>query len=236
MIKDTEFYNKESGQYSSKRYPPVAQTYVQFFFKRRLDVLLKLLSKRYAGRSGMNLLDVGCADGIVVRGIEADLGGVFSQMIGIDIAPDMIAAAQKFNSSPNISYFIRGQEPSTMTYDAIVETGVANYTDFDAELKYADKALKPGGYYFLSIAGKGSLNDRFGRGVGYDNFLSYKEYESRISSKFVIEDAAAVGLFLPIVWMIPPLARLIQPALEAIFSIASGLFHEKIYVLKKKAV
>ncbi len=238
MAKDTTFYNNESAIYSAKRYPAVARTYVQHFFKKRLSVLIGLLQKRYAGKSGLNLLEVGCADGVVLIEIDNVLGDTFSDMTGIDIAEEMIRVARARTETESrgkkIGYSVRGQETAGKKYDVIIEVGVANYANFDEELVYAAQALKPGGRYFLSIAGTGSTNDSFGRGKGYTNFLSYAEYEAKIRGVFNVEEVRAVGLYIPLIWALPAIARPLQALVEAILApIAPGLFHEKIYVLKR---
>ena len=38
-----EFYNQESTKYSQKRYEGVTDTYVKYFFKKRLSLVLKYL-------------------------------------------------------------------------------------------------------------------------------------------------------------------------------------------------
>jgi 2-polyprenyl-3-methyl-5-hydroxy-6-metoxy-1,4-benzoquinol methylase len=234
MIKDRDFYNKESRAYSSKRYPEAASTYVQFFFKERLRILMALLEDIFRGGSSLSLLEIGCADGVVLREIAGKMPGRFADMTGIDTAEDMIAAAKSMTPDPKIAFFVRGNEQAEKRSDVILEIGVANYADFDAELAHARSRINAGGIYLLSIAGKNSLNSMFGRGTGYANFLSYGEYESRISKIFEIKRASAVGIFAPFVWAAPSIGRIIQPALEFLFRPFPNLFHEKIYVLAAK--
>jgi SAM-dependent methyltransferase len=233
--KDRDFYNKESAGYSSKRYPERASDYIQFFFKKRLSLTLKVLSRAFNDKTSLSLLEIGCADGVVMREISKKVPRVFSEMTGIDTAEEMIKKAKAMDSQfLKTRYFVRGQEPAGARFDAIIEIGVANYTDFDAELRYAADHLKSGGKYILSIAGNGSLNARLGGGVGYANFLSYGEYEDKIRGLFSLEMSLPVGLRVPLIWRTPALARFVQPILENTFlHIAPGLFHEKVYLLKK---
>lgn len=239
MIKDSDFYNKESGIYSSKRYPAIASTYIQFFFKKRLDITVSLLKNIYRAQTlktpvSNKLLEVGCADGVVVREIQAKLPNMFSGIVGVDIAPDMIRVATALDQSGKAQFYVRGQEPHNDLFDVVIEIGVANYTDFDTELVYAHEHLISGGTYILSIAGNNSLSDYMGGDVGYENFLPYTEYEKKISEKFIIEKIVPVGLRLPLIWKIPACARIIQPILEVISRGFLGhLFHEKVYMLKK---
>jgi 2-polyprenyl-3-methyl-5-hydroxy-6-metoxy-1,4-benzoquinol methylase len=239
MIKDSDFYNKESGIYSSKRYPAVASTYIQFFFKKRLDITITLLKQIYCNTShasvGKKLLEVGCADGVVVRAIQEKIPNTFSEVVGIDIAPDMVKVASELDRSGKAAFYVRGQEPQVNKFDAVVEIGVANYTDFDAELAYTHEHLVDNGVFILSIAGNNSLSGYMGGDVGYENFLPYPEYEKKIAEKFIIERVVPVGLRLPIIWKIPTFARCIQPVLEVVLrGILGHLFHEKVYMLKKR--
>lgn len=239
-MKDKEFFNSESQKYSSKRYPEKAVTYIQYFFKKRLAFAIRELSKAFAGKSRQSLLEVGTADGIVIREIAAKIPGVFSSFVGTDTAEDMIAAARNLTTVPGATFFVRGQEPLAAVqpkkFDAILEIGVANYTDFDQEIAEAKSRLNPNGVFVLSIAGNSSLHAKRKIDHGYQNFLSYKEYEDKIKTAFTIEKAIPVGLELPFIWRWPAYARIKQPATDAFFRhLAPSLFHEKLYILRPKA-
>jgi hypothetical protein len=68
-----------------------------------------------------------------------------------------------------------------------------------------------------------------------EDYLSYPEYEAIISKYFNVVSSEIYGLFIPKLWVFPRLARKIQPTLEIMFRrILPNLFHEKIYLLKKK--
>lgn len=237
MIKDQDFYNKESAYYSPKRYPEQASNYVQFFFKRRLEVTIGMLkgAEVVSIDSNRRLLEIGCADGVVMRAIAKEMEGSFSSMVGIDTAPEMIDTAEVLTPDQRLKFFERGQEPAAEKFDAIVEIGVANYADAVVELAYISAHLAEGGVCVLSIAGTGSLNSRVSGGEGYRHFLSYGEYEKKIRKLFTIDRVTPVGLRLPLLWHLPILARIIQPFLEVCLApFAPGLFHEKVYLLKKK--
>ncbi|MEN9913148.1 MAG: Methyltransferase domain [Candidatus Parcubacteria bacterium] len=233
-MKDQDFYNKESAIYSAKRYPERATDYVQSFFKRRLAITCALLKKEIHARKGLQLLEIGCADGVVMKEVSKVMGESFASMTGIDTAAEMIVAARKLNQGENMSFFVRGEESRDARYDVIIEIGVANYADFDEELAYISEHLKADGICIFSIAGRGSLNERFDDKSGYKNFLTYQEYESKMCEVFKIEKIAPVGFRLPLIWRVPFAARIIQSVVETCFApLASGLYHEKVYVLKK---
>lgn len=234
-MKDQNFYNKESSIYSAKRYPERATNYVQYFFKRRLAISCNALSNYLGDRKGLNLLEIGCADGIVMKNISDKTGEMFRSMVGIDTASEMIATARSLNSDRNMNFFVRGEESQDVRYDAIVEIGVANYADFDTELRYISEHLKDGGVCVFSIAGRGSLNERFDDGSGYRNFMKYGEYESKIREVFMIRQIIPVGFRLPFIWYVPLVARGIQSLIEVCAAlVVPRLYHEKVYVLGKK--
>lgn len=235
MIKDTAFYNKASGHYSADRYPAVARSYTQFFFKRRLDIVMRELRYLLGGKKGLTLLEIGCADGVVLRAVDTVFHDSFSDVVGIDTSSDMIKRAAMLSFGTGIRFLMRGEYIEKELLDVVIEVGVVNYADVDEELEYAEKILKDTGVYILSIAGKNSLNGYFGGGVGYKNFSPYHDYEDKIKKKFTIEQVIPCGFFVPLLWKSPIVGRVIQPALEKIFSrIAPDLFHEKIYILKIK--
>jgi SAM-dependent methyltransferase len=234
MLKDSDFYDRESSVYSSKRYSGKTATYIQFFFKKRLAITLGML--KYFLRSGSSrlLLEIGCADGIVLREIEEGLPNTFSTLVGIDISEDMVKVARQLTHLGKAAFYLRGLEPQHTLYDVVVEVGVANYADFDSELIYAYDQLKDDGVYIVSVAGANALSLYMGGDVGYKNFHSYDMYEDKIRKIFRIKKVIPVGLRLPLLWKMPMIARIVQPVLE-VFSrpMLGSFFHEKIYFLKK---
>lgn len=234
-MKDSQFYNEESKQYSAKRYPLVATTYIQFFFKERLRLTIEQLKIIIGSKKHLTLLEIGCADGVVLREFSEQLDGAFSKLIGVDLAEGMVEQARSRTADPHIKFFLRGKEVLDGPVDVIVEIGVANYADIDEELKYAHEHLSGGGVYVLSLAGKGSINAFFGKGVGYKNFLAYEEYGQKIATIFRIETVIPCGFFVPLLWRIPRVARIVQPVIEKVMAtVAPNAFHEKIYILRKK--
>jgi len=238
--KDTAFYDKESSVYSARRYPQRSSDYTHFFFKRRLALTLGLLGRLIPNMGSPKLLEVGCADGIVLRMIYDRFRERISLYEGVDISPKMIEEARKKNEGSPMSFSVRRSngaftDKKDARYDLIVEIGVLNYAGFDADMKCAEEALSKDGYYICSIAGRGSLWDRQVKAdKGFGNFLSYKEYERKIKARFEIVTVKPVGLRVPFIWRLPLAARIIQPIVEALFMPFTGLYHEKVYLLKKK--
>lgn len=238
MAKDTEFYNKISESYSADRYPEVATSYTQFFFKKRLDLLIGAIKQTaLAQSSGLSVLEIGCANGVVLRKIHEVFKRNFSYFVGLDISPKMIEVASRENVDTNMIFKVRNEYNGLKEFDLIIEVGVINYTDsVEEEMSYAHSVLKDGGYYICSFAGTDSVLNKIKPGdKGYNNFLSYIEYEQTMRKFFRIEKKIPVGFFVPLLWRFPAIARLKQPIVENFFKFFSpNLFHENIYVLKKK--
>lgn len=233
MIKDKNFYNKESPIYSGKRYPKKILSYTQFFFKERLRIVINKLVKNRSERDHLKLLEIGCADGIILREIEKKLGDNFLEMTGIDAAEKMIEMAKTLNTSQKTFFFVRGNEKKDEKFDVILELGVINYTDFEEEIKYAKGHLDPQGLYILSVAGNNSFHNYFNdKGEQYQNFTSYEEYEKIIKRYFLMSKVIPCGFYLPILWKFPSIALFLQRALEISFCLFKNFYHEKVYILK----
>ncbi len=232
MSKDTNFYNKEGAVYSQKRYPVISTDYVHFFFKKRRAILMRMLRDISATYPQMTaLLEVGCADGVIIRGIKSYFPK-FTQLVGVDISPAMIAEAIG-QSSGDIDFYVRDRDVYG-AFDVVVEVGVVNLTDMEMEFIFVKKNMKHGGYYICSLASRTSSRSRLKfNHTDFANHLSFEEYEEAISSHFVIVEAESYGLFVPIIWKIPFLGRLLQLFAEVVGKICCPqLFHEKIYLLR----
>jgi predicted TPR repeat methyltransferase len=237
MIKDTEFYNKASDSYSADRYPAVACSYTQFFFKKRLDVVIDSIQQcTKKNDKNLSVLEIGCADGILIRKVSEMFRNNFSVFLGVDISRKMIEAAVRKDSDTNILFKTREEYHDTEQFDLILEVGVINYASARDEIMYAHGALKNSGYYMCSVAGTDSLWNKIKPGnKGFSNFLPYREYEKIIQEFFSIEKKIPVGFFIPLVWRAPLIARIVQPIAEKILTpIAQNLFHEQVYILKNK--
>jgi len=233
-MKDKNFYNRESKHYSSKRYPEVADSYIQFFFKKRLALVLDILQDNFRHQSGLSLIEIGCADGVVLREIKKSLPQIFSHMVGIDTAEEMIGEAKVLSFDENLDFFVRGEEDKTKQYNCVLEIGVANYGEIEEELQDAKRKISDDGLFILSLAGKGSINSWREKGDGYKNFWRYADYEKLIKNYFEIKKIIPVGINLPFIWRCPVIARIFQEVAEKLFRLSPNLYHEKTYILKKK--
>lgn len=235
-MKDTTFYNQESTQYSAKRYPKVARDYTQFFFNRRLSIAKKLIKEviREEGKK-LTLLELGCADGIVAREFSRSFPNSFEKLVGIDVSPGMVEEARRQNTDPSTEFLLRQEYVARPQVDVINETGVINYAGFDSDIDFALNNLKEKGWYVLSVAGTDSLRNRLKGEAGFADFRSYAAYEKILREKFTILHTEGCGFFIPHIWKLPALARIIQQTSDIIFGrLLPNLCHEKIYLLRRK--
>lgn len=234
------YYNRESELYSKKRYEGKPETYVKYFFKKRLSFLLKDIERCLAGKEQVCLLDVGCADGYVVQEIDTLFPKKFKEIIGVDIAPQMINEAIRANNKSYISFFSRDDERQNQRFDIILEVGFLSPSLFEHEFEYVMKRLDRGGYYICSLTSKNSLHAwlklRGKKGNEYiDGYLTYAQYEHILSKDFEILSKDPCGLFIPKLWAFPTIARVLQPFLDGVFRyVIPNAFHEKLYLLRKR--
>ncbi len=230
FLKDTFFYNTQSTIYSAIRYPIRPVTFTQFFFKARLKRILKLI----ATKSPQSILEIGCADGIVSRAIWRQFP-MISRFDAVDTAPEMIRVATKQHADTPVHFSVRKESFFKEKYDLIVEIGVLNVVDIGPEFKCVAAALAPQGYYICSIAGRSSIQNRLKSFDGHLHLQSYIDYEREMEKYFAIEYSEAIGFFIPLVWKLPQVARVIQQIGERIgrFFVPS-LALEKIYILTPK--
>ncbi len=234
-----EYYDQESAVYSHKRYRGAIDSYVKYFFRRRLALVASLVKQAVGSQTGLAALEIACADGVVLRELKHQLPGAFSKLVGIDIAPQMINVARQLSPDQSISYYVRGEEPVDQ-FDIILSIGYLAPPLFDSEFAYITKHLKPGGYYLCSQAGRWSIQARLKikHQPYYRDYRSYRQVERRLSSEFNLISARSLGLYVPKLWFYPRLARLLQPIIDLFFSLGGPLtrefFHERVYLLQKR--
>ncbi len=233
-VKDTEFYNAESNKYSAKRYPSRATTFTQYFFKERLAQTLSLIAAMPEAVRH-ETLEVGCADGVVARAIWQRFSHSICTIAAIDISPGMIAAAKRHNDDTSIQFSVREGTALSGRYGLVVEIGVLNYLDVDQELPAVASVLRADGRYLCSIAGNSSLYSRLRGQESYHDWRTYAAYEQQMRRHFTIERIVPVGCFVPLLWRVPAVARLVQPIIDSLArAVLPNAMHEKIYVLKKR--
>lgn len=232
MKKDTDFYNKESLVYSEKRYPKIANNFITFFFKKRLDAVIDYL--RYIPKKEeLSFLEIGCADGIVIRNI-LNKNFCFKRVSGMDISPKMIEVAKEIKYKQDIFFFVRDEE-KVQKEDIILEVGVLNLIDYKKEFNFVFNHLNTHGFYICSISSKESLFN-FIKGAESFPHLEYSySYEQEMKKYFEIIKIYPVGLFIPFLWKFGRFSLYLQFFFDKVLSLFPSFYHERVYLLRKKS-
>lgn len=235
MNKETiEFYDKESAIYSEKRYPKITQSFTQYLFKTRKYFFLKRLGGVLGSMDkNPSVLEIGCADGILLQQMEDRFPDKFEKLVGVDISSKMIWEAVSRNQNPKAKFFLRDNIQEER-FDIVIELGVHPF-NLSNELEYVRTHLNPGGFFFYSVVGANSLHVRLKmRDKEYTkDYLDYQDYEREFLGHYSILSSDGYGIFIPKVWSLPTIARIIQPIVDKIFSfVMSSWYHEKIYLLR----
>ncbi len=232
MKKDTEYYNKEGYIYSQKRYPEKDTDFSHLFFKKRRSILTKMIGRIVDGKANITLLEIGCADGVILRWTKDNFKNII-RLVGVDISDTMIKEATRIDKNHEMEFYLKEANSSFGDFDIVVEVGVLNLTDFQKEFLFAKKHMKAGGYYICSFASNTSMLSTMKIKKGnFQNHLKFNEYERLIRDHFSIINSESYGIFIPYIWKIPRLARFLQPVFEVVFKLIPNLFHERIYVLQ----
>lgn len=231
------YYNQESSQYSKKRYDKNIDTYVKFFFNRRREIVFQILKEITKNKKNLLLLDIACADGVMSRSIEKNFPETFSKIVGTDIAPEMVVQAQKLSGDDKkFSFFVKGDCPE-VEFDIVIATGYLSAGIFDNEMAFLDKRIKKDGLYICTMASSKSIYARLKtyNKPYYKDYRTYSQYRKMLVEHFEILEQYPYGFFVPKLWAFPIIARRVQPIIENLFkNIFPNLFHEKVYLLRKK--
>lgn len=231
------YYDEEADKYSQKRYPSVVQNYVQFLFTRRRDIVLECIQRVIANTSApRSLFEMGCADGVLLRAIAEKYPNAFTTLVGSDVSEAMLSTARGLTQDPRISYAPRESLPQNGSYTCVVEIGVgALVLDTQGELEILARQLAPGGYLICSIAGRNSFAAMRGNTAANRTVLNtYEMYEVYMRKNFTIKTVRSCGIYIPLLWRVPFIGRLLQPIFELIGYLLPERAHERVYVLKKK--
>ena len=140
----TAYFNRQPERYAAQY---GKQTAAGYAFRVRRESLLRLL-----GPGPGRVLDIGCGPGVMTDEIVKQ-GWSYE---GIDLAPEMIAVAQKhFANRTEINFQVGAvtQIPALdQFFDAVVAMGLMEYLDDEAAaLAEIRRVLKPAGRLIVSI-------------------------------------------------------------------------------------
>ncbi len=234
LQRQVDYYDARSSSYSNERYPKVTSNYMHYVFKTRQKIFLDFLRGIINNLpENPSILEIGCADGLMFREIEKEFPNVFSKMVGVDVSPKMIEEANRQNKNTRSSFLLR-ENLAQEKFDVIIELGVYPF-DMGEEMSIVKNSLKDNGYFFYSVSGSGSFYTNIKNKDAYHLKFhkTYKNYHKFFSNYFSVKKSQVYGMFIPKLWSIPPLARVLQPIFDFVFKIITPeLFHEKIYLLQ----
>jgi len=235
--KTIDYYNKESNQYTKKRYDGSMSNYSQYIFRKRMSLLFNYITYiRYKSlNKNKTLFDIGCADGIVLFSLNDRFADFIDKIVAVDISDEMIKVAKNKTTEAKFSFYMRGDEPE-LKCDVVTELGV-HVSDLKKEMEYVESRLNTDGYYIYSTGDKNSIYARL-KLKGKPNCEYVKDYmtlhdiEIILKTKFNIIKKTSYGFFIPKLWSVPFLARIVQPTVDFFLSILfPSLFHETLYLL-----
>lgn len=230
-------YDNASESYSESRYFGRVDSYIKYLFATRQARIIDFFRLIYGRQEILSVFEVGCADGALFRRLQDVFPDKLSRLAGVDISQKMLDVARRETAGVlTPDFYLRGREPEDpdKRYDVVVETGV-HIENLESELAYIQSHLVKQGYTVISLASSKSLFTRFKlTDKAYvRDYLSYKRYREMLEKHFKILGSKSYCLFIPKLWAIPILARLLQPALDHLLApFVPELFHEKLYLLR----
>lgn len=232
-----EYYNQESNRYSSKRYDGIVDTYVKYFFKRRLAIALEYILFLYPASyiSDLDILEDGTADGVVLRQIGSQLAPEVGRLVGVDIAENMITRAKAL-SPDNYEFYVKSDTPR-YKFGLVLAIGFVSPSMWHEESAFIKDHLREGGHVIMSLGSRKSLHAYFKlKGKSYvQDYLLYRECRQLLEKEFRIVKEIRYGIFVPKLWAFPVIARVVQPIVDTIFTrLIPDFSHEALYLLEMK--
>ena len=119
------------------------------YFHSRLHAVLEALHACPGGE----LLDVGCGPGLLIRRIASERPGDF-RFTACDWSQGMLAEAVAANRGVNVTPIVGRAEKlpmATGSFDAVLATGLLEYTDRPVALREISRVVRPGGQVILTM-------------------------------------------------------------------------------------
>jgi 2-polyprenyl-3-methyl-5-hydroxy-6-metoxy-1,4-benzoquinol methylase len=148
-----------SAKIERNTYDQFADEYAQSYaqprtpgFHYNLDLVIPRLMQVAGSVDGLSVLDAGCGEGIVSR----SLVGAASQVVGIDITPQLIAYARARDTTQAIIYEVHDLSRPLPRYSQAFDLIVSNLAlndvpDYIGFMSTLSSALKPDGRIVLSF-------------------------------------------------------------------------------------
>lgn len=229
-----EFYDLISDHYARDRYLSGVTTFVQFSYVRRLKFVMVFVRAALSQAMKARVLDVGTADGYVLRRIYDNNKDSIALMVGNDISSKMLEEARRQSVGYPVTYILR-DEGLVGKFDLLMEIGV-HIPNLTCEVAWISEQLQPSGYAVITVVNKSSWYSRLKlRNKSYlRDYQTFKTYERILSGTFDILQSRSIGIFIPKLWLLPvSVARPIQTVLEWVSErLIPNMMHERIYLLR----
>ncbi|MBI2482142.1 MAG: class I SAM-dependent methyltransferase [Candidatus Vogelbacteria bacterium] len=235
MKQDPSIYDGLSLNYAEKRYTGKVDSYIKYIFTTRRSILTGFFKEVLNKIEKPSVFEIGCADGVLARFLRQQFPEQIGHFVGVDISSEMIKLALSARIV-DADFYLRDQlNPDFEASDVVMEVGV-HTGDWSSEIAYWRQHLKPDGFLIKSVAGRQSIYARlklYDRDY-YQDYSSYREYEKIFNQDFDIIATKSYGIFIPKIWRWPALARPIQMFFDQVLVWFPELYHERVYLLKKR--
>ncbi|MFA6169737.1 MAG: methyltransferase domain-containing protein [Candidatus Margulisiibacteriota bacterium] len=135
-------------------------------------ILQKEMADRLYALTGVcptRILDLGCGTGYLTRRLAEKFP--LARVVGVDIAPGMIAEARERNQRANIKYLVAdGEQYNDGQYDLIVANASLQWMKVEKVFNNVLKLLLPGGRFVFATFGPGTLAELKACGFRINDF------------------------------------------------------------------
>jgi 2-polyprenyl-3-methyl-5-hydroxy-6-metoxy-1,4-benzoquinol methylase len=131
--------------------PNYSETYGELYtrhwwWRAREEMVLQLLRKQFGSRSDLQILDIGCGDGLFFDSLEE-----FGEVEGIEAASDLIAPQGIHRTRIHVGQFDESFRPRKH-YSLILMLDVLEHLDHpEAALRHAGTLLELGGLLLITV-------------------------------------------------------------------------------------
>ncbi|MFA5035276.1 MAG: methyltransferase domain-containing protein [Candidatus Margulisiibacteriota bacterium] len=132
------------------------------------------------------VLDLGCGTGYLTGRLAEKFP--LARLVGIDLAPGMIAAARERNQRPNLKYLVAdGEQYNDGQYDLIVANASLQWMKVEKVFNNVLKLLVPGGRFVFATFGPRTLAELKACGFRINDFPAPAKLEEGLKAFSRIE-------------------------------------------------
>ena len=133
-----------------------------------------------------NILDIGCGPGYLTRKLAEKFAA--SRIVGLDIAPGMIAAAKQKMRKQNLRFIVGDGESFACDnqFDLIVSNASLQWMDLEKVFNRVEKGLKRGGWFIFNTFGTRTLAELKTSGFRVNDFVPKEKIRQLAQAGFKI--------------------------------------------------